>query len=263
MGGDGGHYANVPTQMQRSSTGPYGGLSFLLSCFVSAVTGAPNQLYSHQLPSRLPPGSVDERLNGNGPSPHMNLNYGISRPASTSESGIQYDSNSFPVLNAQQANRYSHATVVGPQFREEEFPNLNEDDFPALPGSGTSHKITSLRSELGEDSHHDQHQPSNGSSSRPPSSNQMFYSNASGSGLHPPSPGLYASSNSTPNVTPNRPKPLTLSPKLNPSGDSNASLRPEAKYGLLGLLDVIRLTDRVSVLPLGLLCLSHPYLVGS
>jgi hypothetical protein len=50
-------------------------------------------------------------------------------------------------------------------------------------------------------------------------------------------------------VTPNRPKPFTLSPKLNPSAEGSAPLRPEAKYGLLGLLDVIRLTDRVSPLP--------------
>lgn len=179
-------------------------------------------------------GQNDERINSNGV-------YGLSRVA---DSGLQYDTNNFPVLSSQQT-RYSgginnpYPSGNAPQ-REDEFHNLNDDDFPALPGSHKSH----LRNDISDDFNHSM-ELHNGAPNRPPN-NAMFYPNASSSGnIHPPSPGLYPSSNTTPTITPNRPKPFTLSPKLTASSEGSTPLRPEAKFGLLGLLDVIRLTDRV------------------
>jgi hypothetical protein len=170
-----------------------------------------------------------------------------------SGSSLQYDNSNFPtLLSGQPQTRYpmmsQHQAMSGAggagRAGEEEFTNLNDDDFPALPGSSqpsSSHKMP-LRSEAtgeGDPGPHSSHDHfSNGARSYP----------ASGGGLHPPSPGLYSNNN-----TPNRPKvSAALSPKLQPTGEAaptSSPLRPEAKYGLLGLLDVIRLTDRVSLRP--------------
>jgi hypothetical protein len=280
LGDSGGHFLNTP-QMQRSTTSPYGGQPPFLPPLPLSLDTAPNQpqsLYAHQLPpqnSRMThpgPGGApgDERLmsNGNGPSAQQQINMSYGMPprvppqqqlSQQSDGGLQYDNSNFPSLSGGQQTRYpmmsQHQAMVGAQqggglgrLGEDEYPNLNEDDFPALPGSSSlpsasSHKLRGelTGEELSHSSSHDHFSNGAAGASRAPSGSS-FYS--SGGSLHPPSPGLYPSSNSTPNLTPNRPKASALSPKLQPSGDP---LRPEAKYGLLGLLDVIRLTDRVSL----------------
>lgn len=250
------HYLNVP-QMQRSVTSPYGAPSPTMNMY-------------HQMPNRM-----TDMNPVNGPSQQMSLGYGMPRPPDGS-GGIQYDSTNFPVLTGQpQQLRYPTASGPSPtlpqhsgniNLQHEEFTLHNDEDFPALPGSQKSNGFGFRDSNddgLGQDQFYGQGSGVGVGGGRPQPNSQ--YPPVGGGSQqhhsHPSSPGLYPSSNPpqfgpSPNGTPSRSAPPFVkvsSPKL-PSSNASEGIpnRPETKYGLLGLLDVIRLTDRdLNILALG------------
>ncbi len=243
-----GHYLSVP-QMQRSVTSPYGGRIHRLFIFIRLSAPNPSMNMYHQIPNRMP------EMNANGPSQQMSMGYGMPRPDGSG--AIQYDNTNFPVLAGQpQQLRYPTPTGAsmnhpGNSIQHEEFTLHNEEDFPALPGSHafTTQKASGFGFRDSVDDSSQELPPNSYPNTIPLGSGRSQV--APQYSTHPSSPGLPSTNpsslpGSSPSVTPSRPVPSTkvASPKLQPSTEGIAN-RPEAKYGLLGLLDVIRLTDRV------------------
>jgi hypothetical protein len=265
------HYMTQPPSMQRASTAPYG---------PGGVMQSPNQPMGMGGMGNMYRGGDmhgQQQMGGYGGA-------GVSHGRTISDSNLPYDASNFPVLQGagggpggNPKNWYPGGMGVGQSpspgsgmhGREEEFTIQNED-FPALPGSqprmgtgtaigresgssGGQSQSAQGESEVGgqQQPHHAQSPMRNGQgqggkpspqmgphnppSSPGPSSQQQAGTMSMGIGFGggmmgghaPPSPGM-------------QPMPA-------PSAGS-APISMEAKYGLMGLLDVVKMTDRVSQL---------------
>lgn len=243
-----GEYMGNPPPMQRAATAPYN----MGSNPQMSMGGGMGNMY----PGRDVHGQ--QIGSGYGGSPSMSPHHHPGR--AVSETSLPYDASNFPALqsSAKGWNPGGMSQAGGMSVREEEFTIQNED-FPALPGSATKMGANAAVGSSGRP----QQSESSGSQSQsgvmqsparsgkpspvlggqnPPSSPSQRPSAGSMSmgigfgggmiGQTPPSPGMQ--------------------PQPTPSSGSVPPVSMETKYGLMGLLDVVKMTDRdLNTLALG------------
>lgn len=256
------HYMTNPPSMQRASTAPYGPGGVMQSPNQPMGMGGMGNMYRGDMHGQPQMGGY-----GGG---------GISHGRTISDTNLPYDASNFPVLQGSggQGGNSKHwypsnlppgqspSLGNGMHGREEEFTIQNED-FPALPGSqprmGTG---TAIGRESGSSSVGGQapHSESDGNRSQPAHHAQSPLRPGQSGGkpspqLGPQNPPSSPSLSSQPAGTMsmgigfgggmmgNHAPP---SPGLQPiPAPSTAPVSVEAKYGLMGLLDVVKMTDRV------------------
>lgn len=214
------HYmSSNPPQMQRSVTSPYGGP------MPSPVMGMGNMGGNYQGDVMgLPP--AHGGMHNSSPS-----GSGYSMPQSgRNESGMQYDGSPYPPQQHMQHQRYGMGVPFSQALgaEEQEFKMQNED-FPALPGSAGK----GMQVERSENSSSNQQQQPAHTSPH----NQPLKLGASPPSLVPSSPSQSASNQNHAGAS---------------TGYMSSRSESEIKYGLLGLLDVIKMTNRdLNTLALG------------
>jgi hypothetical protein len=159
-----------------------------------------------------------------------------------SDGGLQYDSSSFPLLSSTSSGGRFAGLPNQPQLREEDFVIQNED-FPALPGSNPGAKndlglggLSGLGLSLTSQDRLDvssQLQLS-GSSLGGALGQQRQGDSLSGLGS-----GLLAS------LSGGGQSPLLSGQSGQQAPPRTDAVSKDSRYGLAGLLDVIRMTDRV------------------
>lgn len=189
---------------------PYGACSVLNTNFLE---------HDHYFHECLP-----YSFSGGNPSPMpMGMHPGLQ--SSFGQGGFQYDQG----MSRFQPQQHGLPSQLQQQSRDEEFSIQNED-FPALPGSAPSAKPSHFQPQLVQQS------PSQQQLQHPATISPMISEPAPGN--YPVFPGLPMMNSSV----------LPTLPRQGPS----ATLVKDPRYGLLGLVDVVKMTDKdLAMLSLG------------